>query len=97
MVPYIEQVLDKNGKVNTMNSFLRESICVMKMRPWFKAFAFSQILVLNMHDMTSNPEKLFLEVETFIGLEHAITSKHFFINNETGLFCSNNFCYCLYL
>ena len=92
MVPWTEQVVNKNGKVKTMNKFVKDSIFVTQIRPWFKAFPSSQILVLNMHDMISNPEQFFLQIETFLGLEHAITSTHLFINNETGLLCSDNYC-----
>ena len=72
-------------------SMISDGLYSIHIKEWFKCgFKQSQILIINGDEFITNPSKIILEVQQFMGLAPVIKEENFKLNDENGLFCFVN-------
>jgi len=82
----------KSPKSHNPNaSFISDGLYSIHIKEWLKyGFKQSQILIINGEEFISNPAKIILEVQQFMGLATVIKEENFRLNDDNGLFCFAN-------
>lgn len=57
---------------------------------WLEVFTREQLLIVNGDQLIEDPLSQLKRIETFLGIEHRITSNNFYFNETKGFYCLRN-------
>ena len=76
---------------NPKASIISDGLYSIHIKEWLKyGFKQSQILIINGEDFISNPAKIILDVQHFMGLAPVIKEENFKLNDDKQFFCFVN-------
>jgi [heparan sulfate]-glucosamine 3-sulfotransferase 3 len=76
-----------SGLVDTSWGPVRIGVYIRHLERWLRFFPLGQILFVSGEQLVSDPAAELLRVQTFLGLKHVITEKHFYFNTSKGFPC----------
>ncbi|XP_059225567.1 uncharacterized protein LOC106094124 isoform X2 [Stomoxys calcitrans] len=82
-----ELAIFPNGTVNESYRPLTISMYHLHLHRWLEVFPREQILIVNGDRLIDDPVSQLKKIETFLGIEHRITSNHFYFNETKGFYC----------
>ncbi|XP_037815937.1 LOW QUALITY PROTEIN: uncharacterized protein LOC119606479 [Lucilia sericata] len=82
-----ELAIFPNGTVNESYRPLSISMYHLHLHRWLEVFPREQILIVNGDRLIDDPVSQLKKIESFLGIEHRITSNHFYFNETKGFYC----------
>lgn len=82
-----ELAIFPNGTVNESYRPLTISMYHLHLHRWLEVFPREQLLVVNGDQLIEDPVSQLKRIESFLGVEHRVTSNHFYFNETKGFYC----------
>ncbi|XP_055374354.1 heparan sulfate glucosamine 3-O-sulfotransferase 5 [Condylostylus longicornis] len=82
-----ELAIFPNGTVNESYRPLTISMYHLHLHRWLEVFPREQLLVVNGDLLIDDPVSQLKRIESFLGIEHRISSKNFYFNETKGFYC----------
>jgi [heparan sulfate]-glucosamine 3-sulfotransferase 2 len=86
-VQAIENLLVRNGALNTRYKAIHRSLYDVHMRNWLRHFPLEQIHFVSGERLITDPAGELGRVQDFLGLKRIVTDKHFYFNRTKGFPC----------
>ncbi|XP_005999892.1 heparan sulfate glucosamine 3-O-sulfotransferase 1-like [Latimeria chalumnae] len=86
-VQAIEEIVIKNGVLNTKYKAIQRSMYDVHMENWLKYFTMDQIHVVDGDTLIKDPLPELKKVEKFLNVSPRIMSSHFYFNQTKGFYC----------
>ena len=80
-------ILNKNGKIKKENHYISNSLYIVHLIRWLEYFPIEKLLILNGHELISDPYMVVRKVESFLNLSKFITTDRFEYNEKKGFMC----------
>uniref|UniRef100_A0A8C8DLM1 Sulfotransferase n=1 Tax=Oryzias sinensis TaxID=183150 RepID=A0A8C8DLM1_9TELE len=86
-VQAIENLLVRNGALNTRYKAIQRSMYDIHMRNWLQHFSLEQIHIVDGNALIQDPLPELQKVERFLNLPPRIISSNFYFNQTKGFYC----------
>ncbi|NP_001096473.1 uncharacterized protein LOC100125092 precursor [Xenopus tropicalis] len=86
-VQRFEDIVIKNGALNTKYKAIQRSLYDVHMERWLKYFDLNQIHIVDGNTLIKQPLKELQKVEKFLNLPPKILSSNFYFNQTKGFYC----------
>ncbi|KAG8435292.1 hypothetical protein GDO86_013299 [Hymenochirus boettgeri] len=86
-VQRFEDIVIKNGVLNTKYKAIQRSLYDVHMERWLKYFNMNQIHIVDGNTLIKTPLKELQKVERFLNLPPRIVSSNFYFNQTKGFYC----------
>ncbi|OCT71633.1 heparan sulfate glucosamine 3-O-sulfotransferase 1 [Xenopus laevis] len=86
-VQRFEDIVIKNGALNTKYKAIQRSMYDVHMERWLKYFNLNQIHIVDGNTLIKQPLKELQKVERFLNLPPKIVSSNFYFNQTKGFYC----------
>ncbi|XP_041066280.1 heparan sulfate glucosamine 3-O-sulfotransferase 1-like [Carcharodon carcharias] len=83
----IEEMVIKNGALNTKYKAIQRSLYDIHMNNWLRYFPLDQIHIVDGGTLISNPLKELQKVEKFLNVPARIMTSNFYFNQTKGFYC----------
>ncbi|VDP10807.1 unnamed protein product [Soboliphyme baturini] len=85
--PFQVAILDANGRINPTYKPIRNSLYADHLQRWLRYFSLDNLHIVDGDVLIKDPIVELTKVETFLGLEHAISADSFYYNVSKGFYC----------
>ncbi|XP_006031926.1 PREDICTED: heparan sulfate glucosamine 3-O-sulfotransferase 1-like [Crocodylus porosus] len=82
-----EEIVIKNGALNTKYKAIQRSLYDIHMEKWLKHFSLDQIHIVDGNTLIKDPLPELQKVEKFLNLPSRIMSSNFYFNQTKGFYC----------
>ncbi|NXE72811.1 HS3S1 sulfotransferase, partial [Cochlearius cochlearius] len=86
-VQLFEDIVIKNGALNTKYKAIQRSLYDVHMEKWLKHFSLDQIHIVDGNTLIKDPLPELQKVERFLNLPSRIMSSNFYFNQTKGFYC----------
>ncbi|XP_063291286.1 heparan sulfate glucosamine 3-O-sulfotransferase 1-like [Pelobates fuscus] len=86
-VQAFEDIVIKNGALNTKYKAIQRSLYDLHMERWLKFFTLDQIHIVDGNNLIKSPLTELQKVERFLNLPPRIVSSNFYFNQTKGFYC----------
>uniref|UniRef100_A0A672VAN7 Sulfotransferase n=2 Tax=Strigops habroptila TaxID=2489341 RepID=A0A672VAN7_STRHB len=86
-VQLFEDIVIKNGALNTKYKAIQRSLYDVHMEKWLKHFSLDQIHIVDGNTLIKDPLPELQKVERFLNLPSQIMSSNFYFNQTKGFYC----------
>ena len=86
-VTTFNKTVSRNDIRSSAGSLRYFSLYSDRIKPWIDVFGIERILILDGDKFAANPTEELNKAETFIGLQHQISSEDFYFNTEKRFYC----------
>ncbi|NWQ71217.1 HS3S1 sulfotransferase, partial [Neopipo cinnamomea] len=86
-VQLFEDIVIKNGVLNTKYKAIQRSLYDVHMEKWLKHFSLDQIHIVDGNTLIKDPLPELQKVERFLNLPSRIMSSNFYFNQTKGFYC----------